>query len=1382
MKKFKPYLLFILLLACIPQSLYTQSATEYNPGNPPEPENLFSLNLSMNNSSAGYTSGTGNYPAGKSVRVIAYVYSDYQFIAWLEGDSVISTSRDFYYTMPSRKVSLTAYYLYSPSNPGEPVYKYTLKLIADPEGSGYFSYDNQFNVPGTKYNVYAYPYSGYIFKGWYRADTLVSLTTPYLYTTGYANDTLHARFEYQPGNPGEPATGTGSMYNLSLLTPASEKGKTIAFPVHLFNRNTNVFASTFELKFPTGAIVNYATANLSGRENGHILTSEQLTDSTYRFAITGSDTLPLSESSGILLTIPVTIPQEWEVDKTYPVRISNATIRIATGTVNCPVKSGGLRVLSEEGALFASFYPDIYLNRAHFVNLSSSLAETFRWDFGDGTSSTEKSPLHSYTSGGSYTVKLWVSKGIQRDSAQFSIVINDKTQWKIYGNFSLNSTLTDVRNFTSAEELFSLFAMSGISGPSQIRVTGDQPYRLLIPASMKDQLSTLHLKLKQSGYTILFTAADTLQQPVIDFRDSINQEVLDLLIELWNYLPVQKVKFALQGVELNSTAIRSFRSQLICSGTSTAALDFSVLNPALTYTWKRVPETVTISGYQTEGTQLLPSMTLINATEAPDTLRYEVNTSIEGTGFTRLLSISIIVLPRLSGAPVIELPVEGSEQSSTTIKFSWSLIKNATYDLYLWEENATEPVVPGFSGITTTNFTTSGFCKYGKKYNWKVIANGTCDSQSSTTGRFSTRTLPDLQVIAIQHPAELYPGDQVSVVVTIRNKGGKTPVNSYWRDELALSRNENLEGIFSLTSVAGYRTVLNDSSYKVTMTFILPLDTVPYSRFVVRSDIHNQLLESDETNNVFVSPPIVIIQPRIESTDYQRLRTLFQQTGGTGWKRRWNINSDVIVAANWPGVNFYRGKVSEINLNSNNLTGKLPLVAFEFSKLKRLELYDNQLSANLSTVSDSLKTKQQLADSLNYLNLGKNKLQGELSVFAAHFPLLTYLNLSENYLSHLQQALSASITQLNLQYQRVQLDSMDMTEHPVFDTLPTLCRYNHYYRDFSFRPGFTILYQNNYVGYITYSGNQYQLSWNNTTGWRLPSGTGLELMQHNGTAYGARSPFKLFFIHGDANVDQQIDLLDVQHSLNYVLRNSPTLFNYAAANTFGDDQMNVQDIVTTVEMILSNDSSSQQGTTSQRIASVPAPNQLYIEANRLLLKAEVAVAALDVSICNTRLSSFRFLADDAHFQWLAKENGSGGMRLILFSPDGSEFAPGIHVIGSFDGTSPILERLMLADRYATTLPASIVNAITSSTDLSGESIRLEYPSGKLVVYIPESYAPAMISLITMQGITERQLQAGSPGKYSFDLNEELNPGVYLLRVSPVNNNFNHRHFKVLISK
>ena len=43
-----------------------------------------------------------------------------------------------------------------------------------------------------------------------------------------------------------------------------------------------------------------------------------------------------------------------------------------------------------------------------FTNTSQN-AESYYWDFGDGTNSTEQSPVHTYNSAGNYTISLKVN-------------------------------------------------------------------------------------------------------------------------------------------------------------------------------------------------------------------------------------------------------------------------------------------------------------------------------------------------------------------------------------------------------------------------------------------------------------------------------------------------------------------------------------------------------------------------------------------------------------------------------------------------------------------------------------------------------------------------------------------------------------------------------------------------------------------------------------------------------------------------------------------------------------------------------------------------------------------------------------------------------------
>ncbi|MBR3647468.1 MAG: PKD domain-containing protein [Paludibacteraceae bacterium] len=70
-----------------------------------------------------------------------------------------------------------------------------------------------------------------------------------------------------------------------------------------------------------------------------------------------------------------------------------------------------------------------------FTNMSKE-AETYAWEFGDGQTSTEKDPVHTYAAAGTYTVKLTAKNKAGENSTEQSIVL-EKKAWsvKIDGNF-----------------------------------------------------------------------------------------------------------------------------------------------------------------------------------------------------------------------------------------------------------------------------------------------------------------------------------------------------------------------------------------------------------------------------------------------------------------------------------------------------------------------------------------------------------------------------------------------------------------------------------------------------------------------------------------------------------------------------------------------------------------------------------------------------------------------------------------------------------------------------------------------------------------------------------------------------------------------------------
>jgi PKD repeat protein len=63
--------------------------------------------------------------------------------------------------------------------------------------------------------------------------------------------------------------------------------------------------------------------------------------------------------------------------------------------------------------------------KANFTNLSSSDANAFTWDFGDGGQlSNEKDPFHTYFANGNYSVKLFASNECGQKSKTRNVLVN----------------------------------------------------------------------------------------------------------------------------------------------------------------------------------------------------------------------------------------------------------------------------------------------------------------------------------------------------------------------------------------------------------------------------------------------------------------------------------------------------------------------------------------------------------------------------------------------------------------------------------------------------------------------------------------------------------------------------------------------------------------------------------------------------------------------------------------------------------------------------------------------------------------------------------------------------------------------------------------------
>lgn len=185
----------------------------FDPSSPSDPQpgnqtKKYALSLVCNPLGSASLDGIGTYAEGESVYVYASNNSGYVFIGWTKDGETVSSNRSFTFTMPASDVVLTANYIYSPSDPGDPqqpTLKHPLTVIASPAGAGTFNTSGSECTYGQEYYVYAYPQTGYRFKGWIvNGVAQENTSTAYYGTMTDAGAQVVGLFVFDPVSPSNP--------------------------------------------------------------------------------------------------------------------------------------------------------------------------------------------------------------------------------------------------------------------------------------------------------------------------------------------------------------------------------------------------------------------------------------------------------------------------------------------------------------------------------------------------------------------------------------------------------------------------------------------------------------------------------------------------------------------------------------------------------------------------------------------------------------------------------------------------------------------------------------------------------------------------------------------------------------------------------------------------------------------------------------------------------------------------------------------------------------------------------------------------------------------------------------------------------------------------
>lgn len=526
-------------------------------------------------------------------------------------------------------------------------------------------------------------------------------------------------------------------------------------------------------------------------------------------------------------------------------------------------------------------------------------------------------------------------------------------------------------------------------------------------------------------------------------------------------------------------------------------------------------------------------------------------------------------------------------------------------------------------------------------------------------------------------------------------------------------------------------TLETGKTYKYTVKAVGPCDETP---------------ESSRTMITF----------RANADDVASLKVLYDALGGTGWTKQWVFNSEVMQSTNFPGVTFNSdGRVAGINLTGFGLTGSLDVNGFALPMLTSLNLSRNNLGGNVHTS------------------------------LLAECPAIASLDLSYNQLTEVADALPQSITALNLGSQhRVygnnsamkDLSGMDVLEFDLNVTIDSelgqtsLMTYNHSSQNHTAKPTYELRNAtlNESYARLTYSNGVYYLSFLNKD-YKLAQNAEVVMVQTSGTANGSIQKAILRYMEADANVDRAVDVLDVQHTLNYVASNSGAsgLFNYSAANTFEDDDINIQDIVVTVNKVFDGEDLSVNARSRNLLYGMgeKSHGRLFVKDGYLCLECDSVAAAMDIALEGVDEDGIRLMLNRNDFQMMVR-NTSNGVRLVVFSPNGGAIPAGTTKL-LYVGGEATVAAVQVADMSARNLAIDIDGQATGIGGVNDEMpIRAYFSDDVLVVKANADMSDVNLTLHDANGRTGlRQLGTTlHAGENTFAV-ANLSRGVYLLNVS-----------------
>lgn len=442
----------------------------------------------------------------------------------------------------------------------------------------------------------------------------------------------------------------------------------------------------------------------------------------------------------------------------------------------------------------------------------------------------------------------------------------------------------------------------------------------------------------------------------------------------------------------------------------------------------------------------------------------------------------------------------------------------------------------------------------------------------------------------------------------------------------------------------------------------------------------------------------------LDDAEWESLCSIAESLAARGMSQPWDMSCGAAKAYKLDGVTVKDKHVVALQLRSRDITGAFPAEILTLPALKTLDLSYNSLEGKIDDVAAAIAAAPAAypsAATLQVLKLSYNSLSGNLGLLGQVLPALADFDASHNRFADIYPALPATLTDLDISGQTIDrvidVDFTSLNLEELFKQIPTLVLYDNY--SHSYTQNISLNATNPATGstlYLSYDGTYLYLS-TYGEGYRGESGDHLNVDCSGSTAYSVQFGMTLSFAVGDSNFDGIISVADLQATVNHVFDPYSYLFNFTAADTYRDDQINVQDVVCTVNLLLASNTEAVASRRRAPGAGAAAPQaRVYVRGSELVLETAVEIAAIQV----------KALGD---ITWTSPVAGmsfaSDGSGMVGYSLSGATFVPGTHVIGQCDPTC-VIAAVDAADPHAQTVHiaagsgsvSGITSAVTDSDD------------------------------------------------------------------------------------